>query len=222
MWLRCGGRRGFGRGGPADGEHEPVTSEEQEWQRLIRGLRDGDGPVVQDFYLQYGRGLHRIAQRRLASGLRRRVDASDVVQSVFRTFFRRANDGQFSLPDSRRLWSLLCAITLTKVREKARFHLRQKRNIGRELHMDAAATEDGAARFKPADPGLSPADAVEFADQFERLLESLDAEERRIVDLKLQDCTNEEAAESLGISERTVRRILTRMRGRLEHAFETE
>ena len=49
---------------------------------------------------------------------------------------------------------------------------------------------------------------------------SLDEEERRFVDLKLQQCTNLEVAARLGCSERTVRRILKRVQSRLERAFQ--
>jgi RNA polymerase sigma factor (sigma-70 family) len=199
-----------------------MDGQEQEWREIIEGLRAGDEVVVRTFYEQYGRILHRIAGRRLASGLRRRVDASDIVQSVFRTFFRRAHEGQFSLPDNQKLWNLLCAITLTKVRQTARFHLRQKRGLNREVHSDARDNSGEVRPFEAVDPGLSPASAVEFTDQFQQLLESLDPEEQQVVDLKLQDCTNEEAAATMGVSERTVRRIISRLRDRLERAFGTE
>jgi len=53
----------------------------------------------------------------------------DLVQSACRTFLRRAQIGQFRLADSEELWRLLCAITLTKVREQTRFHMRQKRGL---------------------------------------------------------------------------------------------
>ena len=47
-------------------------------------------------------------------------------------------------------------------------------------------------------------------------MESLDEEERRIVELKLLERSNAEIAEQLGCSERTVRRLLARLRERLE------
>ncbi len=43
-----------------------------------------------------------------------------------------------------------------------------------------------------------------------------------MVDLKLQEHTNEEAARLLGCSERTVRRILKRVQSRLTRAFEAD
>jgi RNA polymerase sigma-70 factor (ECF subfamily) len=192
---------------------------EDRWGRLIDGLRRGDPAVVREFWEQYGAMLHRVADRHLAEGMRRRVGPEDVVQSVCRTFFRRAQGNQFQLEDSEQLWRLLCAITLTKIREQTRYHLRQKRGLAQEQHA-APADDSSAAGFDLAAPGPSPAEAAEFADQFEQLLGSLDEEERQILDLKLQDCTHEEVAQRLGCSERTVRRVVKRLQSRLSRTFD--
>jgi RNA polymerase sigma factor (sigma-70 family) len=69
-----------------------------------------------------------------------------------------------------------------------------------------------------ADPRPTPAEAAEFADQFERLLAGLDEEAWQVVDLKLQELTNEQVAEKLGCSERTVRRTLKRVQAELVRA----
>jgi RNA polymerase sigma-70 factor, ECF subfamily len=193
---------------------------ENRWQRLIHGLRAGDRSIVQDFCTQYGTVLQRLAEKQLAEGLRRRVGPEDVVQSVYRTFLRRAQAGEFQLVDSEGLWRLLCAITLAKVREVARFHRRKKRDFNQEKSPRPAFSHAADEPFDPVDPQPSPAEAAEFADQFQQLMASLDDEERQFVDLKLQQCTNLEVAARLGCSERTVRRILKRVQSRLERALQ--
>src|SRR5438270_12388062 len=125
-----------------------MSDEQDRWQRLIRGLRDGDQGVAFEFWRQYGEALHRLADRNLAPGLRRRVGPEDIVQSACRTFLRRAQVGEFQLPDSEALWRLLCAITLTKVREQTRFHLRKKRGLDQEIQA-GASDESGAPAFQP-------------------------------------------------------------------------
>jgi RNA polymerase sigma factor (sigma-70 family) len=152
--------------------------------------------------------------------MRRRVGPEDIVQSACRTFLRRAQAGEFQLADSEALWRLLCAITLTKVREQVRFHQRHKRGLDLEIPLDAGSAQSGAERWEPAAPGLSPDEAAAFADQLQQLMASLDDEERQLVDMKLQQYTNEEVAARLGCSERTVRRLLKRVQSRLERAFE--
>ena len=190
------------------------------WDRMIGGLRNGDQGVIRQFCHAYGASLEKLAERHLASGIRRRVGADDVVQSACRTFFRRAQVGEFELPDAESLWGLLCAITLTKVREQTRFHLRDKRGLQREKHAAANATESEQPWFNLPAAEPTPDEAAEFADQFAQLLTALDEEERQLVDLKLQQCTNDEIAERMGCSERTVRRILKRVQAALSRHFD--
>ena len=198
-----------------------MDSSDDRWERLIQCLRNGQSEVVSDFCRQYGPMLQRLADKNLARGVRRRVEPEDVVQSACRTFLRRVQGGEFQLGDSEALWRLLCAITLTKVRQQTRYHLRQKRGLDREIPTEFT-TESGAnVGFAPVDPQLSPADAVEFADQFKKIIESLDEEERQVIDLKLQQLTNDEVSERMGCSERTVRRLLKRLESRLAQAFDT-
>ena len=156
-----------------------MPEHDENWDRLIRGLRQGDQQIIAEFFDQHGGKLRGIAEKRMASVLRRRVNPSDVVQSAFRTFFRQAGEGRFQFDDPDQLWSLICAITLTKVRQKARFHRRDQRDVYRESHPDASQEpcQPGFAVFSGRE--LSPDAAMEFADQFQALMESLDEEEQQ-------------------------------------------
>lgn len=195
--------------------------EQENWERLVQGFRAGDQQIFQEFWNEYSPQLHKIAEKHLADKLRRRIGPEDVVQSACRTFFRRIQGGMLELSDSESLWRLLCAITLTKVREQARFHLRRKRGLDQEIQA-ASATDSSSEGFPFTAPGPSPAALAEFADQLQNLLASLDEEERQIVDLKLQEFTHEEVAQKLGLSERTVRRIFKRLQAKLARAFKAD
>lgn len=197
-----------------------MAEENDRWQHLIHGLRVGDRKATQAFWDQYGALLQQVAEKNLSAGVRRRVGPEDVVQSACRTFLRRAKGGEFQLEDSEGLWRLLCAITLTKIREQTRYHMRQKRGLDQEVNLAAPSGQDSAPSFDVAATGPTPAEATEFADQFQQLLASLDEEERQIVDLKLQELTHKEVAEKLGSSERTVRRVIHRVQAKLNRVFE--
>jgi RNA polymerase sigma-70 factor, ECF subfamily len=194
-------------------------SDAARWQWLVDGLRRGDQQVALAFCKEFAEPLERLADRRLVGGLRRRVGAEDVVQSVCRTFLRRMSAGEFQLPDSESLWRLLCAITLSKISKQARWHQRQKRNVDQEISLEALELLAEGMEYQFEAPGPLPDEAAAFADQFQQLIESLDGEEGRIIDLKLQQYTNEEAAARIGCSERTVRRLLKRVQDRLKGAF---
>lgn len=197
-----------------------MTSDD-ELVELISGLRSGDQRAASDFCERYGPALLRIADRRLPDAIRRRVGPEDVVQSACRTFLRRARGGEFQLTDSQALWQLLCAITLTKVREQTRFHRRQKRDVGQEVGNVRSLADDTGEGVEPAGSDRDPADAAAIADQFELVLKSLDDEERQFVDLKLQEFTNDEIANSMQCSSRTVTRILKRVRNRLAQSLDS-
>jgi RNA polymerase sigma factor (sigma-70 family) len=196
---------------------EPSFSDiDQSWQRLIDGLRSGDDAVLREFHQQYGHMLFGIAEARVSPSMRPRFDADDVVQSTLRTFFRRAQTSYFQFEDSQQLWNLLCAILLTKVREKVRFHTRYSRSVNREQG-SAAFDESSVTPENRLLSFESPPDvAAAFSEALANLLASLDESDQRLIQLKLQDLTNDEAAEALGVHERTVRRMLDDLRERIE------
>ena len=115
--------------------------------------------------------------------------------------------------DGDALWGLLCAMTLTKVHEKVRFHQRQKRALSRERPLDRVPAVPGEARH------VDPAEALAFADQLEVALATFPDEERQILEMRLLDHTQAQIAETLAISERTVRRKLREIEQRLKEAL---
>jgi len=198
-----------------------MPEDEPFWRHLIQGLRAGDEEAAAEFYRHYGPLLENLAAAHLASGLLRRVGPEDVAHSACRTFLRRIQGGQFTIGAGDNLWNLLCAITLAKARKKARFHLARKRGVGREVHPRTVDGEERASLQIPGS-GPTPEEAAEFADQFRHLLDRLEEEERRIVLLKLEQRTQEEIAAAVGISERTVRRLLRRVEAKLTEVFEQD
>ena len=181
----------------------------------LNALVEGDERAVAEFWQTYGDRLNRLADRHLSPRLQRRVESDDVIQSVCRTFFRRAREGQFELPDAEALWRLLCVITLNKCRLLARFHGRARRGLDREQPWNGSAGADNSSPCEPAADDPAPDEAAELADELARLVSGLDAEEQQLVELKLQEHTNEEIAAQLHCSERTVRRVLQRVQSHL-------
>lgn len=185
---------------------------EDDLNDTIAGLRSADPRRLEQFWARFGPLLQNLADKNLSPGIKRRLGPEDVAQSACRSFLRRAREGEYHFDDADSLWRLLCAITLTKVREKTRFHMRQKRGVQFEAGHDGT----GDATAGSADP----AQVAEFNDFLAAVLASLDEEERIMLELRLQNCTQEEIAERLGCSERTVRRILKRVQGNFEKLAE--
>ena len=193
--------------------------ENDAWDQLIAGLREGDQRVCSDFWEQFGPALESVARNQLSERLQRRVGPDDVVQSACRTFSRRVSSGQFDLPDADSLWRLMCALTLTKARRAARDHSRQKRGIASEQYIDAVSPATGERLLELQGEEDSPLTAAMFSDQLNALLENLNPQECQVLDLKLQIHTNHEIAEKMSCSERTVRRLTNHIRARWETLF---
>src|SRR4029077_1781766 len=84
-----------------------------------------------ELYLRYAERLLALAASQSSADLSPRVDPEDIVQSVFRTFFRRASLGHYTVPDGEEIWKLLLVIALNKVRSVGAFHRAAKRDVRR-------------------------------------------------------------------------------------------
>ncbi len=108
---------------------------DEESIQLLDRYRDGDERAAEEIFQRYVQRLIGLARNHISDRLGKRVDPEDVVQSVYRSFYRRASDGQFTLDKTGDLWRLLAMITVNKVRKQANFHCRQKRDIRREQNV---------------------------------------------------------------------------------------
>src|SRR5262245_20820873 len=85
---------------------------------LLARYRLGDQDAATELYTRYVHRLRALAERRCASSLARCLDADDIVQSIFRTFFRGVRQGFYDVPEGDALWKLLLVIALNKIRAK--------------------------------------------------------------------------------------------------------
>ena len=193
-----------------------VAVPDDQWQAFAAGLAAGDDQAYQKFWDQYGKKLGGVARHQMSPGLNRRLAPEDIVQSTCRSFFSRVTTGKLELSDSESLWRLLCAITLNKTRMKQRYHLAQRRAANREQAQEIESSTGSFVAFEPADDGQLPDEVVTFAEQLEHIMSMLDETEQSILELKLEDHTNDEIAARVGRSERTVRRTIKRLQEKLK------
>jgi len=174
---------------------------------LLPLLPAGDDRAARAAFDRYSDRLIRLADRHLSPRLAGRVDPEDVVQSVFRTFFRRGADGEFRLDGSAQLWQLLVKITVLKARARARYHTADRRDAGAER-----SPGDG---FDPAASEPGPEEAAILVDQTEALLRGLPAVYAQVLGLRLQGRTVTDVADELNLSRQTVHRALNLLQERL-------
>jgi RNA polymerase sigma-70 factor (ECF subfamily) len=180
---------------------------------LMARWRDGDEEAAGELFHRYAERLLALARSRMSVRLAGHVDPEDVVQSAYRSFFSGARAGRFALERSGDLWRLLVAITLHKLHHQVERHTAGKRNLARQARLDKDGPFGREGRLLAREP--TPAEAAALADTVERLLRGLEPLERHMVELRLQGWGLEEIAAEVSRSERTVRRLLERVKERL-------
>jgi DNA-directed RNA polymerase specialized sigma24 family protein len=178
----------------------------------IGRLQAGDQAAARPLWERYFRRLVGLARRQLQGAPRGAADEEDVALSAFDSFCRAAVEGRFPrLADRDDLWRLLFAITLRKAHDLVRDQRRQKRGGSAPLgppHPPEVAIPERLLGREP-----TPEFAAQVAEECQRLLGRLgDAELRSVALWKMEGYTNEEIAQKLGRSDRTVERKLRLIR----------
>jgi RNA polymerase sigma-70 factor (ECF subfamily) len=173
----------------------------------------GDEDAARQLFDRYADQLVLLARKRISQRLASRIDAEDIVQSVFRTFFHRAKQGQFHLEEPDDVCKLLARITVHKTFRQIAFHRRAKRDASQET-AQGDDSQDMLLKLLAGEP--TPEEAAAFVDQLEHFFASLTPEQRRILELRMEGYSNVEIAEQLGITDRKIRRIMERVRALAE------
>jgi RNA polymerase sigma-70 factor (ECF subfamily) len=177
-------------------------------QSLLRRFRGGQPDAATDLYLRYAERLRALAAGQCAPDLAPRMDPDDIVQSVFRTFFRRAARGQYDVPEGGDLWKLFMIIALHKIRSAATFHRAAKRDVRTTTGLTDGST--GQHLAAPDEMALSTLRMV-----IDELLGALTPSMRAIVELRVEGHEVEEIARRTQRSRRSVERALHEFRLRL-------
>lgn len=180
---------------------------------LMEGLRNGEDAAARAVFGRFARRLVALARRRMDERLAGKVDAEDVVQSAYKSFFIRQKAGQLDVGNWNSLWGLLTVITLRKVADRAAHFRAGKRDASRELGQPAGDLPPAWQTALDREP--VPDEAVLLAETVEELLRDLDADERPVLELSLQGHSTAEISARLGRAERSVRRLRERVRKRL-------
>src|SRR5207249_2604299 len=96
----------------------------------MQKLNAGEPLSAEELFARYARKLTRVAEQHLSRRVASREDGEDIVQSVFRTFFRRDAAGEFQIDSSAQIWRLLVKITLRKAQARGRYHTAEMRDVG--------------------------------------------------------------------------------------------
>ncbi len=183
---------------------------------LLRRFQGGEEDAATAIYLRYAKRLQRLAESQTGVELAVRLDPEDVVQSVFRTFFRRAAQGHYEIPAGEELWKLFLVIALNKIRSLGQFHRAKKR--------DVKHTKD----FSKVEPFVCSTDSPnEHAYQILRMtiddvLGELSDSQRQMIMLRIEGNDINAIANATGRAKRSVERVLQKFRETLAEQLQDD
>ncbi len=181
--------------------------EHHDWELLER-IRDGHQDAAYALYARYAEPLIRVARGQTAHELRTRFDPEDVVQSVFRTFFRRVSNGQYVVPEGSELWKLLLVMALNKLRTLGAHHRAEKRDVRRTGTLNVV--------FGDGTTQASDAEALQQLQwSIDEVLHDYPEVQQQIIRMRIEGEEVQAIADATSRSKRTVERVLQQFRDAL-------
>lgn len=183
-------------------------ADDLEIRAFLNRIQHGDQDAARDLLTRYEAEVRLVVRRQLPRLLRSRFDSLDFLQSVWGSFFRRIREGATEFEDSRHLVAFLARAAKNKVIDEYRRAASQKQ----DMHREESLWTDRDRPRDLADSGETPSQIAEAHEAFHRL-SSLVPEDRRVVlELKAQGLSSREIGDKLGVSERTVQRVIEELR----------
>ncbi|HEX5051729.1 MAG TPA: sigma-70 family RNA polymerase sigma factor [Planctomycetota bacterium] len=175
-------------------------------RELLLRWHEGDQEAMATLVRQESAFVASQVRKRLGPLLRREHDTQDIVQSTLLQALRAAP--RFLVSDRDKLRGLLVRMVENALRVQAGQQLAQKRDIRREVQLQAASPAT-VLDLDPPDTGTNPAAAAERTetrDWVRLALELLDHQDRTVILLRdYEELTFGEIAARLGAAEDTIR-----------------
>jgi DNA-directed RNA polymerase specialized sigma24 family protein len=177
----------------------------------ISELKDGEASAAEGLWEHYFHRLVGLARSKLSAAPRRAADEEDVALSAFKSLCLGAADGRFPhLRDRDNLWPLLVVLTVRKARDLVKHEQRKKRGGDRARPSSMVIDRVEWNSIVGAEP--TPEFSAMVGENFDRLLNMLDATQRQIALMKLEGYSSAEVAARLDCGLRTVERRLELIR----------
>jgi RNA polymerase sigma factor (sigma-70 family) len=193
---------------------EPRREEGCNIRELLARIQGGDEEAARELLTRYESKVRLVVRRQLPRLLRSRFDSLDLLQSVWGSFFHRIRTGPNDLQEEENLIAFLAWAARNKVIDEYRRASSQRQDINRE----APFRPEKGNEQDPLAAGDTPSQIAQARETYKRLHDLLPEDRRVILELKAAGYSSKEIGERLGISERTVQRVLRELwsRARIE------
>jgi RNA polymerase sigma factor (sigma-70 family) len=178
-------------------------------QELLARIKNGDEGAARELLARYETKVRLVVRRQLPRLLRSRFDSLDFLQSVWGSFFFKIRTGPNDLDEEQNLVTFLAWAARNKVIDEYRRAATQRQDIKREEPLDRVTNKDDCLAS-----GDTPSQLAEANETYDRLRELLPEEQRVILEMKAEGHSSREIGDLLGVSERTVQRVLESLKAR--------
>jgi RNA polymerase sigma-70 factor (ECF subfamily) len=176
---------------------------------LLARIKEGDEGAARELLARYESKVRLVVRRQLPRLLRSRFDSLDFLQSVWGSFFHRIRTGPTDLEEEQSLITFLAWAARNKVIDEFRRAATQKQDIRREERLETQRDQEIALAG-----GDTPSELAQAQETYDRLRDLLPEDRRVILELKAAGYSCREIGDRLGMSERTVQRVLEDLRVR--------
>lgn len=189
-----------------------MTPEEEQFQSMLRRLREGEPEAAREFHEQYGELLLRVIRRRLAKRFRRQFDSDDFQQDVYASFFREMPPPE-AIASSRDFFNYLTTMARRKILDALRKRMSPKRAPAeQERSLDGSARIEGLKQIGPEPTGSQ---VIMAEEKVHELTRGKPAKYREIVAMATLGFTHIEIAERLQLHVKVVHRVLTGLQAKV-------
>ncbi|MBK8979778.1 MAG: sigma-70 family RNA polymerase sigma factor [Planctomycetes bacterium] len=174
---------------------------------LVEAASRGDGAAIDELVVACLPRLHAYVRLRMGAELRGREASVDIAQSVCREILASLGEDRFVYRGERAFLHYVFECALNKIRQRHRTMHRQRRDVDREVPVDAGATEPLAA----LDSVSRDVVAREELDLLEAAFARLPDHYREVLTKsRILGLSTHEIAESMGRSDQAVRNLIGR------------
>jgi RNA polymerase sigma factor (sigma-70 family) len=179
---------------------------ETSFEELLIACRNGDANAYDVLVQRYWPHVRAVVRSRLPDVMRAKFDSHDFVQDVWVSFFRRTTLERVDLANEAALISYLVQMARNIVGEEYHRQHNLKNNVEREISVNLSQI--------PRNNLDTPSAMLIAQDRWEELTTGLSDRERQILERMRDGRSHTEIGEELGMSTKTVQRLIRRLQGR--------
>jgi len=198
-----------------------MSAQNESTQELVSRASRGSLPEIEALLERFLPELRAYIRLRSGPAVRARESASDLAQSVCREILGHLDRFQYGDEVGFKRW--LYATALRRIQNKQKYHTAQKRDLGREIPMPAAASRELLGSYKNFASPSENAMANEELSRIEQAFDQLTEEAREVITLaRVVGLSHAEIAQQIGSTAGATRVLLHRSLAKLARLLDAE